>query len=88
MIETIQTVHQVRVPTCGPVAHAEALVSRIAEVLKASGYAALRSVAIEHHEGVVVLRGRVPTFYLKQVAQAVASKVPGVDVLVNHLRVE
>jgi osmotically-inducible protein OsmY len=85
MIEIVQVARR---PTCGAPTRAEALASGIAEVLKSSGYAVLRSVVVEYHEGVVVLRGRVPTFYLKQVAQAVASKVRGVDVLVNRLCVD
>jgi osmotically-inducible protein OsmY len=72
----------------GTAARAEALASRIAEVLKASGYPVLRSVVVEYHEGVVVLRGRVPTFYLKQVAQTLAGKMRGVDELVNRLSVD
>jgi len=84
MIETIQ---EVTLSRFGAAAEAEALAGRIAEVFSASGYPVLRGVVVEHHEGVVVLRGRVPTFYLKQVAQTVASKVPGVDLVVNHLQV-
>ena len=47
----------------------EPLAGRVAEVLRKSGYAPLRNIAVEHHEGIVVLRGRVPTFYLKQLAR-------------------
>ena len=61
---------------------------KVAESLKASGYRALSAVACHYHEGVVVLRGRVPSFYMKQVAQAQASKIPGVDVIANRLRVD
>lgn len=84
----IETIHEARLRTCAIEARSKALASRISEVLQASGYAVLRSVKVEYDEDVVVLRGRVPTFYLKQVAQAVASKVPGVDLLVNHLCVD
>jgi osmotically-inducible protein OsmY len=39
------------------------------------------------HEGVVTLRGRVPSYYLKQVAQELVGRVPGVEVVSNHLEV-
>ncbi len=44
--------------------------ARAAEAeLGASGYDALRRVACEFRDGILTLRGRVATFYLKQVAQ-------------------
>ena len=62
--------------------------ARVAESLKASGYAALKSVTAEHRGGAILLRGSVPSFYMKQIAQAVASKVHGVAILVNLLSVD
>jgi osmotically-inducible protein OsmY len=56
--------------------------------LRARGYEGLLSVTCEHHEGMLVLRGCVPSYYLKQLAQEVASKVPGVKLVVNALTVE
>ena len=64
-----------------------AVAARLAESLKESGYAALQTVAVEHYEGVLSLRGRVPSFHMKQMAQTVASKVRGVGILVNLLSV-
>lgn len=51
-------------------------------------YFVLRSVACEYHEGVLILRGRAPSFYLKQVAQTLAGKVDGVEIVVNRLVVD
>ncbi|MBM4001390.1 MAG: hypothetical protein FJ297_17960 [Planctomycetes bacterium] len=46
-------------------------IARAAEAaLKGSGYDALRRIACEFHEGKLTLRGRVATYYLKQVAQS------------------
>ena len=56
------------------------------ETLKASGYAALQGVA-EHREGILVLRGTVPAFHMKQIAQTMASKVRGVEGVDNRLSV-
>ncbi|MHB0959464.1 MAG: BON domain-containing protein [Pirellulaceae bacterium] len=58
------------------------------ENLKASGYRGLHHVVCQHHAGVAILHGRVPSFYMKQLAQVLAGKVPGVDGIVNHLTVD
>lgn len=55
--------------------------------LRRSGYPFLRGVRCEVHEGVTVLSGTVPTFHLKQVAQALASHTPGVRQIDNRLQV-
>jgi osmotically-inducible protein OsmY len=52
-----------------------------------SGYLALSDVACDVHDGVVHLRGRLPSYYLKQVAQAVAAEVEGVRLVVNRIEV-
>lgn len=56
-------------------------------LLHATSYFALRDVSCEFHEGMLVLRGTVPSFHLKQVAQEIARKVEGVGALVNALEV-
>ncbi|MCA9124718.1 MAG: BON domain-containing protein [Planctomycetaceae bacterium] len=55
--------------------------------LQATHYAALRGVSCEFHEGMLVLRGTVPSFHLKQVAQEIVLKIEGVGALVNALEV-
>jgi osmotically-inducible protein OsmY len=55
--------------------------------LRGNAYLALRHVACEGHDGVVVLRGCVPTYYLKQVAQEVVAQTDGVRQVVNHIEV-
>jgi len=76
-----------RVAVAGAEAAARAVAARVAESLKASGYVALQGVAAEYHEGILVLRGTVPSFHMKQIAPTVASKFSGVRVLVNLLSV-
>lgn len=46
---------------------------RAKAVLRSSGYFALARVQCEIFNGVVVLSGEVPSFYLKQLAQALVS---------------
>jgi hypothetical protein len=55
--------------------------------LRRSGYLALRDVSCDVRAGVVRLRGRLPTYYLKQVAQAVVAEVEGVRRIINLIDV-
>lgn len=64
------------------------LAARISESLFQSGYAALRFVTVIANGGVVTLKGRVPSFYLKQVAQHRAIRVPGALLVENQLVVD
>jgi osmotically-inducible protein OsmY len=55
--------------------------------LGASGYLALRRIDCQCEGGVLSLRGRVPSQYLKQVAQAIAAAVEGVHRVDNQIEV-
>ena len=55
--------------------------------LRTSGYCQLGLVSCEFHEGVLTLRGRVSTFYLKQVAQTLVRNLDGVGEINNRLEV-
>lgn len=59
----------------------------IQRAMNTCGYAALRDLGCEFRAGVATLRGRVPSWYLRQVAQAVVRRVPGVVQLVDCLEV-
>lgn len=63
------------------------VMTRIDEALRATGYPNLRGLSISGAEGLVILRGKVPTYYLKQVAQTIVLKVVGVTELQNELEV-
>lgn len=55
--------------------------------LKKCGYPLLHNVGCETKDDVLYLTGRVPSFYLKQLAQTFVRDVPGIAVVVNNLRV-
>jgi osmotically-inducible protein OsmY len=55
--------------------------------LKNCPYQELRDIICDYHEGVLTLRGRVNSFYLKQMAQTVVAKIDGVDECVNRIEV-
>ncbi|MBV9123610.1 MAG: BON domain-containing protein [Planctomycetes bacterium] len=55
--------------------------------LRSLPYAALKQISCEDHQGVLTLRGCVPTYYLKQVAQEAVAQVPGVERIENRIAV-
>jgi osmotically-inducible protein OsmY len=59
----------------------------VAERLWSHAYQALRGISCEYREGVLVLRGRLESYYLKQLAQEVAGGVEGVVRLTNQIEV-
>ncbi len=63
------------------------LQTRINDVLKDSPHFHGSDVMGTDEQGVVVLQGRVETFYHKQVAQELLRKVDGVERIVNLLEV-
>ncbi len=63
------------------------LAERVKRTLRATGYGPLRGSEVTVHARLVILEGRVPSYYLKQVAQATALAVPGAHQVRNDLEV-
>jgi osmotically-inducible protein OsmY len=59
------------------------LLERVQKRLRESPYYYLRAIQCACHEGAVTLRGRVPSFYLKQTVQVQVEKVDGVEQVIN-----
>jgi osmotically-inducible protein OsmY len=55
--------------------------------LRRSGYPSLCSVSCQHHQGVLILTGRLTTHYLKQMAQTVVVGLEEVEEIVNRIEV-
>lgn len=55
--------------------------------LEASPYYSIRKVSCMYDEGVLVLRGRVPSSFHKQMAQIAVIKIQGIAQDVNHIEV-
>ncbi len=49
----------------------------VERALRATGYGSLRGIKVTVRGRLVILGGRVPSYYLKQVAQTTALAVPG-----------
>jgi osmotically-inducible protein OsmY len=66
----------------------EAGIAELAESrLRSNSYLALKNVSCECQQGRLVLRGCLPTYYLKQLAQEVVARVDGVGQVVNQISV-
>jgi osmotically-inducible protein OsmY len=65
----------------------EIIAARVESCMRRSGYYELRGVSCGFHEGVLILRGRVPSFHLKQVAQSLVFHLDGVQEVSNRLEV-
>lgn len=67
------------------------LFEEIAEIaqaaLRRSSYFELHNVSCDYSGGVLTLRGHVPTYHLKQIAQASVADVPGVVEVHNRVEV-
>ncbi|MGL4552830.1 MAG: BON domain-containing protein [Gemmataceae bacterium] len=55
--------------------------------LRSNSYLALKNVSCEFREGVLTLRGCLPSYYLKQMAQTAVARMDGVDRVVNEIEV-
>jgi osmotically-inducible protein OsmY len=59
----------------------------VERALRATGYPALRAIEVVERGRCVVLKGRVASYYMKQMAQAITLAVPGVHQLCNDVEV-
>ena len=67
--------------------HCDELRREAEDRLRRSGYLALSDVSCDARDDVLYLRGRLPSYYLKQIAQAVAAEVGGARRVVNRFDV-
>ncbi len=60
---------------------------QIQQQLRTSPYRELSGVNCRVYRGVALLEGAVSSFYLKQIAQTLARRVPGVQRIMNQIHV-
>lgn len=63
------------------------LCRHIERALANSGQRLLHTVEVRVHEGLVILNGQLPSYYLKQLAQAITLKHQPVEMLQNDIKV-
>jgi osmotically-inducible protein OsmY len=61
--------------------------ARATQRLQESSYPSVRRVVCEFHGGMLTLRGRVSSYYLKQIAQTLILGMKGVEGIDNQLEV-
>jgi hypothetical protein len=57
------------------------------KILQSSGYSALAALQCEVTEAAIVVHGVLPSYYLKQMAQVVISRLDGVRAVTNLVEV-
>ncbi len=70
-----------------PAAHTGDAAQTVVARLRRSDYPALRRVTCENRGDVLVLKGTVPTYHLKQIAQELAAHTCGVRAVKNEVHV-
>jgi len=56
-------------------------------LLRRNGHLLHQNISCDYHEGVLILRGTVPSYHLKQVAQAVVASLDEVAQIENRMEV-
>ncbi len=64
------------------------LLHRIDSAIKTSPHLSGHQVFCQEESGIVVLHGRVPSFFQKQMAQEALKKLEGVEKVINELEVD
>jgi len=67
--------------------NSEEVVRKVRGALQRNPYPLLRKLFFEYEGGVVVLRGRLPNYYHKQLAQEAVRGIDGVTHVVNEIEV-
>jgi hypothetical protein len=65
----------------------EVVEANVRSKLQQSCYQQVRCVSCQFHEGVLTLRGRVSSYYLKQIVQTLVFRMDGVVELNNRVEV-
>lgn len=67
--------------------NSEEVVREVRGALQRNPYPLLRTLFVEYEGGVVVLRGKLPNYYHKQLAQEAVRGIEGVTHVVNEIEV-
>jgi osmotically-inducible protein OsmY len=84
---TINCATNAALPNRNPTAEKEAVLAEARLRFEQSPYRELHDIACEFQDGVMTLRGRVPSCFLKQIAQSTVFSMERVEVIDNRLEV-
>ena len=65
----------------------EAVLAEARSRFDRSPYRELRAIACDFREGLLILRGRVPSFFIKQIAQSAVFSIERIEEIENRLEV-
>ncbi|NLY00647.1 MAG: BON domain-containing protein [Rhodopirellula sp.] len=65
----------------------ESITEKARRRLNNSSHLAIRKVICRHHEGALLLHGRVSSYYFKQLAQEAVRDLDGVEEIINCIEV-
>ena len=65
----------------------EGIIEKAERRLRSNSYLALKNVSCDYQAGVLTLRGCLPTYFLKQMAQTAVDCLEGVQRIVNEIEV-
>ena len=85
-LEPERLVDSAKQPVSSP-SEKEVVEANVRSKLQRSCYPSLQCVSCEFHEGVLTLRGRVSSYYLKQIVQTLVFRLDGVIELNNRVEV-
>jgi hypothetical protein len=72
--------------TFGPDCQAK-LIEMAEGCLRSNAHVIMKNVSCDYRDGVLVLRGSLPTYYLKQLAQEVVAQLHGIKRIDNQIQV-
>lgn len=67
---------------------AQTIVKQVQENLERSAYSALKTVSCECDGESLVLKGKLPNYYYKQLAQEAVRRIEGIVRVINKIEVE
>lgn len=70
--------------TCDVDAYARVIEDKAIALLQSSSYRPVRRVSCEVRRQVLILRGRVPSFYMKQMAQTIVRELLSEGIAINN----
>ena len=81
--------HNPFVPTTRtePISPDAAIALRAQERLCGSSFVSVRRLTCDVHEGMLTVRGRLPSFYTKQMALSLLAEVEGVEEITDRVEV-
>ena len=85
-MEVVAELTEYRLEQIEVVSPDDELANRVRLYLAHAGHRPVQVVKVEAHDGIVTLRGRVPSYYIRQLAIACAQRVAGVRAVNDQIK--